>query len=314
MNNIELIVRPRETLSWQGFVEKTPRGSIALDGYVLGGPRVDLKTGHYNFDHHDGVVREATMSTAKQVLYAIKGDMMRYIGGTVHVYANDCDPDVATAVWLLKNYKLYEGASGQVPINRLIELNDRLDITGGAYPMNLTDEITETHNWVFAPYNDFLVCGDLYKSSASTMEANLEATLGRITELMKGCAKKLPLASEYEVLYDSPMGFKMVHETAGMGARYTLFAKGMNAFINRKAVRDDGTSVWTIGRRSQYIPFPILELYDQYNTKEKLLDSPDRWNGSNIVGGSPRAKGTTLTINQLAECAEDYLREYNIRL
>lgn len=68
-----LQVRPRQTMTWAQFLSETPERSIALDGAVSGGPAWDEKTLHVNFDHHDGVVREATMSTAMQVLFAIKG-------------------------------------------------------------------------------------------------------------------------------------------------------------------------------------------------------------------------------------------------
>ncbi len=56
---------PRQTFpSFETFALWTPPMSVALDGVVPGGPAFDASSHHVNFDHHDGVVREATMSTA----------------------------------------------------------------------------------------------------------------------------------------------------------------------------------------------------------------------------------------------------------
>lgn len=63
---IQIEIRPRESVSWLKFCEIAPPKSIALDGFVTDGPYWDEKSLRANFDHHSGVVREATMSTAKR--------------------------------------------------------------------------------------------------------------------------------------------------------------------------------------------------------------------------------------------------------
>lgn len=87
--SIEIVILPRKSMTWQEFLASTPERSIALDGVVRGGPAWDEKTLHANFDHHDGVVREATMSTAMQVLFAIKGGLMDRMGKACRLYVND---------------------------------------------------------------------------------------------------------------------------------------------------------------------------------------------------------------------------------
>ena len=70
-------------MSWAEFLGEAPARSIALDGIVSGGPRWDEQQLKANFDHHEGVVREATMSTSMQVFFAIKGGLMEIDDGVV---------------------------------------------------------------------------------------------------------------------------------------------------------------------------------------------------------------------------------------
>jgi len=96
-------------MSREKFIEATPNGSIALDGYVTAGPKFNNITKHINFDHHTDVERLATRSTMGQVLMAIKQrlfDSIEY--DTSGMYVNDADQDVCLSTWLLKNYKIVE--------------------------------------------------------------------------------------------------------------------------------------------------------------------------------------------------------------
>ena len=76
MNKICLHVLPRQTMTWDCFVKNTPPGSIALDGLVPEAPNTNVLTRHINFNHHEGVVRGATMSTCMQVYIEIKQGLM----------------------------------------------------------------------------------------------------------------------------------------------------------------------------------------------------------------------------------------------
>jgi hypothetical protein len=304
MNNIfEIHILPRKEMPWGEFVNHAPRSSIALDGVVLGGPRYNPTTQHINFDHHDGVVREATMSTAMQVHMAIKGGLIPSFRGNgdskIHVFINDTDQDASFAVWLLLNYKQFEGVQGNPHINRLLALTDRWDVTGGAYPMNLNESLVREHNWVFRPYTDLRKSGALANANEAVLRSNLEAILHRITKAMMGEAEQIPLDTRHTILYDSPE-FKVVDEIGGNEARYHLFNHGMNAYLSLVAQRADGSQVMTIGRRSRFIPFPVTELYADFNEAEGLTKEKG-WNGSDIVGGSPRATGTKLSWEQLRD-------------
>ncbi len=296
-------VLPRTSMSWEDFVQNTPPYSIALDGVVRGGPRYDPATHHLNFDHHDGVVREATMSTAMQVLFAIKGGLMKALAsrGPINstIYVNDTDQDTALAVWLLLHYKQFEG-TGSIPhLSRLLALNDRWDITGGAFPMSLDDQLIRQYAWIFQPYSNLRRSGGLAQATEEVLLDNLEAVLGRLNAYMMNEAEEVDLDTRHTVLYDSSR-FKIVEETGGTDARTFLYSHGMDAFVNIVARRPDGKIVYSIGRRSRFIPFPVQELYSDLNEAEGLI-LENGWNGSDIIGGSSRALGSGLGWGEIRD-------------
>ena len=53
------------------------------------------------------------------------------------------------------------------------------------------------------------------------------------------------------------------------------------------ARKPDGRIVYTIGKPSAHVDFPVAELYDALNDAEGLTRA-NGWNGSSIVGGSSR--------------------------
>lgn len=292
-SNIELHVHPREMWTWSEFQSRAPQRSIALDGMVLGGPRFDENQLQVNFDHHDTVVREATMSTAQQVYFAIKGGLMERFK-VAHVYINDRDQDTALAVWLLCHHKLFERTSSLPHISRLLALTDRLDITGGAFPMNLDDSLLEEHNWVFGTYTDARTSGRLAQETESEMLEGLEITLGRLDRFMMGEAQRRPLNTAHRIEGALPLRettLTLYEETGGNSARYYLYNKlDMQAFVARVTTRPDGRHVYAIGRRSRFVPFDVTRALQALSE----VDSAP-WGGSDIIGGSNRTAGSGLS-------------------
>ena len=298
---------PRHSMSWEEFLATTPRNSIALDGIVLGGPRFDPKTNHVNFDHHDSVIREATMCTAMQVYMAIKGGLMEAYrtngSASGHIYINDDDQDTTLAVWLLLKYKLFENTQGNPIVNRIIELTNRWDVTGGAYPMNLDEDLHRQYNWIFEPYTVLRKSGALAVANEEVMQSNLEAVMSRLDKALMGNAEEIPLDTRHDIIHRGEH-YLIVDEIGGNDARGHLFSQGMKAFVSIVAKRPaEKKMVVSIGRRSQYIPFPVPDLYDDLNRAEGLTQK-NGWSGSTIVGGSPRKTGTSLPIEQIKEIVD----------
>lgn len=304
---VKIVVLPRATCSWEEFCVNTPPKSIALDGYVVpDSPKWDEKTLHANFGHHGAdVVREATMSTAMQVLFAIKGGLMTRLGGDATIYINDPDQDTAFATWLLLNYKMFEGTQSHPAVNRLLALTDRWDITGGAFPTNLDDSIVETHAWVFEPYSLLRTSGALASADSHIMQNCLDAVHARMMKVMLGQGERRKLNTEAKVLLTHPQ-FCVVHEIGGNEARYKLFSQGMNAFLSIVARRPDGKTVYSIGRRSRYINFPVPKFYEALNKAENL-SSTSGWGGSDIIGGSSRINGSSLSWEEASKIITEVL-------
>jgi hypothetical protein len=291
-------VLPREQWTWDQFVDNAPAGSIALDGMVKGGPRFDETHTLANFDHHEGVVREATMATCMQVYMAIKGGLMTRFPAP-HVFINDTDQDTSFAVWLLAKHDLFEGTKSIPAVNRLLQLNNFWDITGGAFPVQLDDVIVGQHNWVFEPYTDLRKSGALATASAVVLRDNLESVLARLDRHMMGQSGQVELdtrATVLDRLEKPPCWF--IDEIGGNTARYALYAQGMPAFVSIVARRPDGRTVYSIGRRSQYIKFPIRTIMIALNNAET---SGGQWGGSDLIGGSPRAEGSELSWQQIRD-------------
>jgi hypothetical protein len=302
---VEVVILPRQTMTWEEFCKNTPSKSIALDGMVSGGPAWDEKSLHVNFDHHDAVVREATMSTAMQVLFAIKGGLMDRMGNDCKVFINDPDQDTAFAVWLLTHHKQFSGVQSHPVISRLLALNDRWDITGGAFPMSLDDTLVRQHCWVFSPYTDLRKSGALAMANEPVIRNCLQAVMENLNAALLGQAKEKDLDSRHEILHASS-DFKIVDEIGGNEARYTLFAQNvLSGYISLVTRRPDGRFVYTIGRRSRYVDFPIPELYAKLSAAEPI---PAPWNGSDLIGGSNRSLGSGLSWEQVRNVVADYLR------
>ena len=307
-------IRPGVVWSWEEMEANTPRNSIALDGMVCGGPRFDPKQHRVNFDHHDNVVREATMSTAAQVYLAIKGGLMTmFRDETVHVYINDIDQDVSMAVWLLLHHMLFKAGASFPVVSRILSLNDRLDITGGSFPMNMSNKLIRQHMWLFDPYADLRKSGGLARADASTYASTLEACLARLDRMLTGDVGEVEAldirVNILEEHRENGYRFVVYEELGGSTARWNLFSEGMDAFIAIIATRPSGRLVTSIGRRSRYIPHPILGMYQAYNDLDGF-DAQRGWGGSDIVGGSHRGEGTAIPITELTRVALELARAY----
>lgn len=314
MKTINLIAEPRKSVSWNEFVENVPGLAIALDGYVNDPPAFSEKSKHVNFDHHHGVVREATMSTAEQVYMAVKGGLYKTFRKDnkpyADVYINDCDQDTCLAVFILDNYEMFEGVNSNPSFNRLLQLDSKLDITGGAFPMNLNEKLLAQHHWVFEPYTNIRKSGALSRADADAMIACVAVVCARITQYLMGHGGEVELDIRHEILFQSQVmpGFKIVNEIGGSSARYYLFSHGsMDAFVSVVTKRPDGKYVYSIGRKSRFIPFPVTELISLLNEREGLTRE-NGWGGSDIIGGSSRELGSGLEPKEVFEIIENHLK------
>jgi hypothetical protein len=304
-----MYVGPRKVEQWDVFRTTYPERSIALDGFVYGKPNYDPEGVYLNANHHEDVDRLATRSTASQVYIALKQGLMDAftVDGSLkmNIFVNDPDQDTCLSVWLLKNHERILGARSEPLINRLVDLEDRFDVTAGAYPMNPTDGVLQQLAWMFEPYTEARLNGRVSQMDGAEMASVIESVSNRISAYSLGEGQKLPPDTRYKTLGGGD-NWAMIEEI-GAQARTALFASGVKAFVSCR-FNSDSSMTYSVGRMSPYVRFPIAELYDVLNAAEGISpDDPNRWGGSDIIGGSPRATGSRLRPEEVQAIINRYL-------
>lgn len=306
---IHLHVEPRVVKLWEEFLSKNPACSIALDGYVRGRPRFTAEGPFVNFNHHEEVDRLGTRSTCAQVYVAIKQglfDTFKKDGQSyAHVFVNDPDQDTSLGFWLLENNERVRGQKSEPLINRLVTIEDLLDATAGAYPLDPDSSIMQEIAWIFDPYTKARVSGRLPFMDSNEMENVMKAVGGNISNYSLGKGKKIELDTRFDDL-GGGLGWKMIREV-GPYARTSLFAKGVKAYV---MVRDNGNGTYTysLGRMSPFVHFPQSKFYHRLNIEEGLIEGSNNcWGGGDTTGGSPRMTGSKTAPDRLASIINDEL-------
>lgn len=306
---MNLIVDPKIAgISWEKFLENCPRFSIALDGYVNVGPRLDLTKMAVNFNHHEEVDRLATRATCAQVLMAIRQGMFssfRNNAGPVgNVFVNDCDEDVCTAWFLLNNSHMVTHAINPL-VNKLVTMEDALDSTAGAYPFPAELPALQELAWVFAPYRQFRLNHGLDGRDAEAFRSIIMDVELRIMQYITGHGKTIPLNTEYQIIGGGD-GWSMVEEI-GMHARTGMFGDGIKAYVSVRYLQPKDSSyvgntfAYTIGKLSPFIPFDLSVMTKIFNEIDPLVTLENRWGGGNNIMGSPRITGSGLSPEMIAK-------------
>lgn len=91
-------------------------------------------------------------------------------------------------------------------------------------------------------------------------------------------------------------GWSMVREI-GAQARTGMIASGVRAYVSVRR-RADGAWAYTVGRVSPFVPFNVPAILRELDAAE----DPHRgtWGGGNLVGGSPRLRGSSLQPSDVA--------------
>ena len=299
---ISLYVEPRKVYRWTEFKKEKGPYSIGLDGIIDSPTKRDPRGPYANFDHHSKVDRIATRSTSEQVHMEINMglfDTFRYDGvPQADVYVNDPDEDTCLSWWLLKNFELVRGHANP-RINRLVYCEDRLDCTAGAYPFGDT-KMRRQMAWIFEPYNEARFQGRVAQMDASEMRNVMESVEARINNHIFGEGRELALEGHYEKIGGGE-GWSFVRET-GPASRMAMYNDGICAFASLVAEKPDGSRVYTLGRKSVWVPFDLRLLYEKLNQEEAEMIGPNNlWGGSDTIGGSPRETGSMIEPERLQE-------------
>lgn len=295
-----------QTLSWSDFVKDSPEMSIALDGYVHGGPRFDPVSKKANFNHHEEVDRLATRSTCAQVLMAIRQGLFACFrdarGSFANVYVNDCDEDVCTAWTLLNHHHLVEGCMNPL-VNRLVAMEDALDCTAGAYPFPKDLPALRELAWVFQPYRQFRLSGWLDKKDPVAYAEIIQDVELRILQHVAGRGKEQDLDTRYERI-GGGTGWTMVKEI-GAQARTGMFSDGIKVFVSVRERPDNGYYTYVIGKMAPFIPLNLQRVTSALNLIEGKPG--DMWGGGDTIVGSPRQRGSRVPMSEVTEILNEIL-------
>ena len=307
--DIVLRVAPKRFENWDHFVRETPEYSIGLEV-------VDDTPGHrgrhVHFDHHSGVIREATMSAAMQAYIAVRqGRLMeRWLPKRrpIPVYVWNADQDVCLAAFVLEHHKLLERSEGTPLLRWIVQYNNKVDVCGGLYPVSL-DELVQNHfTWVFEPYRQQRMRGTTQGDDALVQET-IQQVCSRLWALLEGKAGTAPVTAAPEILYSSPYNFVIADEKGDPNSRLVLASQGHTNLISLICTRPNGRYTYSVIRGSPFDEdiFQVTKLIDAFQAAE---DRPEVkiWGGSNLAAGSDSELGSSLHWTQLRDIAEDVIR------
>jgi hypothetical protein len=302
---VDLRVRSRRFENWDRFKAEAPEYSIGVE--VL-----DDVPGHQehwvSFDHHAGVIREVTMSAAMQAYIAVRqGRLMEHWlehRCPVPVYVWNADQDVCLTVFVLEYHELLERAEGMPLLRWIVQYNNKIDVCGGLYPVNL-DELVKNHfTWVFEPYRKQRMCGKTQGDDALVVDT-IRQVCARLLDLLYGRAGTSPITVQPEILYESPNGFVIVDEKGDPNSRLVLASAGHRNLISLLCKRPNGRHTYSVIRGSPYDEdtFQVDKLIEAFQAAE---DQPEEkiWGGSNLAAGSDSELGSSLHWKQLREIAD----------
>jgi hypothetical protein len=306
---ISLEVRKQRFANWAQFQRETPEFSIAVEV-------VDDVPGHrghwVHFDHHAGVIREATMSAAMQAYIAVRqGRLMeRWLPRRkpIPVYVWNADQDVCLAVFVLEYHELLERLGGSPLLRWIVQYNNKIDVCGGLYPVRLHELETNHFTWVFEPYRQQRMMGKT-ATDAALVRSTIRQVCDRLLALLEGRAGVAPIVAQPEILYASPYNYVIADEKGDPNSRLVLASQGHTNLISLLCTRANGRRTYSIIRGSPYDEdiFRIDELTRAFQAAEDQPGVPI-WGGSNLAAGSDSELGSSLDWQQLRDIAEPIVK------
>ncbi|MBZ5596182.1 MAG: hypothetical protein LAP39_28390 [Acidobacteriia bacterium] len=307
---IDLRVPAKRFESWDDFTAAAPEYSIGLE--VM--DDTPGHRGHYvHFDHHAGVIREATMSAAMQAYMAVRQGrlMQKWLRQRcpIPVYVWNADQDVCLAAFILEYHELLERFHADPLLRWIVQFNNKIDVCGGLYPIDL-DEVVENHfTWVFEPFRRQRMQGKMLEDEALVKDT-IRQVCDRLEDLVEGRAGTAPITAEPTILYRSPHGFVIADEKGDPNSRLILAAQGHTNLISLVCRRKNGRYTYSVIRGSPYDEdtFQVTKLIEAFQAAEDMPGAKI-WGGSNLAAGSDSELGSSLDWTALRDIAEPIVQE-----
>ena len=302
---IDLRVVPKRFESWEHFTREAPEYSIGVE--VM--DDTPGHRGHYvHFDHHAGVVREVTLSAAMQAYLAVRQGrlMQKWLQQRrrVPVYVWNPDQDVCLAVFILEYHEVLERLHNDPLLRWIVQFNNKIDVCGGIYPVDLEELVRNHFTWVFEPYRQQRMLGKT-EEDAGLVKDIIRRVCNRLEDLLLGRAGVAPITAQPEILHASPYGFVIADEKGDPNSRLVLASRGYTNLISLLCTRQNGRHTYSVIRGSPYDEdvFQVTKLIQAFQAAE---DQPEAriWGGSNMAAGSDSELGSSLDWTRLRDIAE----------
>lgn len=285
-----------------GSVEEMPPNSIALDGYVAG-PQVDAENRRFSFDHHANCLRLVTLSTCEQVMIALALGLV--VSPATLIYVNDHDADSVLAAWLLLDAREGGTAYQETRVKILVRAVGLVDSHGPVFRIDPLHRTVGSAPWDKNQSKERLI---EFIQRVERWYATKEAPTAEPERPSSGFGLR------------ATGGWVPVESADGFGA---LYAAGyLAAALHTPA--PNGTTSWTIGKRSDLVPLALGpaeavrgsgEFLPTVLGKlaaaecEKGCPVAETWGGASSIGGSPRRpdkSGSTLTTEEVLDVLQTF--------
>ena len=302
---IELRVVTQRFRNWTQFLTEAPEYSIGLEA-------IDDTPGHVghwvHFDHHAGVIREVTMSAAMQAYLAVRQGrlMQKWLERRrpIPVYVWNADQDVCLAAFILEYHELLERLHADPMLRWIVQFNNKIDVCGGLYPIDLEEVVRNHFTWVFEPFRRQRMEGTA-GGGAALVRRTIREVCDRLEDLLCGRAGTAPITARPEILYVSPHGFVIADEKGDPNSRLVLASRGYTNLISLLCTRPGGRYTYSVIRGSPYDEdvFQVTRLIEAFQAAE---DHPGIriWGGSNLAAGSDSELGSSLHWTRLRDIAD----------
>ena len=292
-----------------GTAHKAPPGTIYLDGAAEGAPFLDAEKAVFNLNHHEGCIRSFTLATCEQAMVMIrKGLDLQGRDWTIH--ANDPDLDTVLAIWVLLNHLRLNDVDHEIrrKVMPLVRLEGAIDAHGldmqdfCGFPLELQKSVfvdlehlrskevalKKEGRWDKIDLLQYTV-GVLRSIDGMIYSSHHFEGVVKVEELARAeiGEKKLAIVCRADLgIYEVEPHLRRLH---GNRLGVIILQKNPNTYTLRQV--------------DTFHPTTLERAYERLNLIDPTAGSrlsDNRWGGSEEIGGSPRATGTSLSPQQIA--------------
>lgn len=282
---------------------------ILLDGAGSFGPLLDNSKRLYNLDHHAGCERTFTLATCEQALLLVHSGL-DLANGDWSVYANEPDLDTVLAIWCLLNHARLRDLppSSRDVLLPVLRLEGATDANGHelAAVCGLPGEVLDAAQ----KRVDALVARERAAKAGGTWqtldpEAYTVDMLHEIDHLVYSVEDFRDYTSIDEIyghtVIDESHVFVVCRDGAGIYAVEKLLKERWGDQLGIIALEKE-PGHYTLRRASPLSDIDLNVAYSSLNLLDRNVDGrppSKRWGGSDVIGGSPRPSGSSLSPAEL---------------